>query len=267
MASKFDDITVPVSLNFTLSLVGLVVAAVAFVAGVSTASVFSEFLLTVAAGGGLAIAFAYALISLFDSPRPAMIVSALLGAAIGLAVGSLGGALFGIIFGVIAARLVFFVHYREYRGGLPTYLTSNQILWHYGFRAICGAIFVFLITPILVVLPLSFNAEDFFTFTPEMLRFDPEGYSLKHYRDFLTNNEWQRSFKNSLIIAPFATIISVSLGTLAAIGLSQSHVPGCRGDHGDPDLADDRAADHFGHWHVLFLQPDRQLDGRHIGSG
>ncbi|WP_372887879.1 ABC transporter permease, partial [Shimia sp.] len=59
----------------------------------------------------------------------------------------------------------------------------------------------------------------------EMLRLDPEGYSLKHYRDFFTNNEWQRSFKNSLIIAPIATILSVSLGTLAAIGLSQSHVP------------------------------------------
>ncbi|MGI9393598.1 MAG: ABC transporter permease [Boseongicola sp.] len=228
MASKFEDLTVPISLPFTLSLVGLIVAAIAFVAGVSTASVFSEFLLTVGAGGGLAIAFAYALISLFDSARPAMIVSALLGAAIGLALGSAGGALFGIIFGVVAARLVFWVHYREYRKGLPTYLTSNQILWHYGFRAICGAIFVFLITPILVVLPLSFNAQDFFTFTPEMLRFDPEGYSLKHYRDFLTNNEWQRSFKNSLIIAPLATIISVTLGTLAAIGLSQSHVPGRR---------------------------------------
>ena len=58
-----------------------------------------------------------------------------------------------------------------------------------------------------------------------MLRFDLDGYSLKHYDDFFTNNEWQRSLKNSLIIAPIATIISVSLGTLAAIGLSQSHVP------------------------------------------
>jgi putative spermidine/putrescine transport system permease protein len=108
------------------------------------------------------------------------------------------------------------------------YLTPGQVLWHYAFRVICGSIFVFLITPILVVMPLSFNAQDFFTFTPEMLRFDPEGYSLKHYRDFFTNNEWQRSFKNSLIIAPIATVISVSLGTLAAIGLSQSHVPGRR---------------------------------------
>jgi putative spermidine/putrescine transport system permease protein len=109
--------------------------------------------------------------------------------------------------------------------GLPPYATFGQRVWYYAFRVICALIFIFLITPIIVVMPLSFNAEDFFTFTPEMLRFDPEGYSLKHYQDFFTNSEWQRSLKNSLIIAPIATIISVSLGTLAAIGLSQSHVP------------------------------------------
>ncbi|MCZ4353440.1 ABC transporter permease [Roseovarius aestuarii] len=112
---------------------------------------------------------------------------------------------------------------------LPIYATFGQRVWYYAFRVICALIFIFLITPILVVIPLSFNAEDFFTFTPEMLSFDPAGYSLKHYQDFFTNNEWQRSFKNSLIIAPIATIISVSLGTLAAIGLSQSHVPFRRG--------------------------------------
>ena len=108
---------------------------------------------------------------------------------------------------------------------LPIYATFGQRVWHYAFRVICALIFIFLITPILVVIPLSFNSQNFFTFTPEMLSFDPEGYSLKHYRDFFTDNEWQRSFKNSLIIAPIATMISVSLGTLAAIGLSQSHVP------------------------------------------
>lgn len=109
--------------------------------------------------------------------------------------------------------------------GLPPYATLGQRVWYYSFRVICALIFIFLITPILVVMPLSFNAEDFFTFTPEMLRFDPEGYSLKHYRDFFGNPQWQLALKNSLIIAPLATIISVSLGTLAAIGLSQSHIP------------------------------------------
>ena len=108
---------------------------------------------------------------------------------------------------------------------LQPYSSPAQITWHYAFRVICGLVFAFLIFPILVILPLSFNAQDFFTFTPEMLAFKAEGYSLKHYEDFLTNSDWQSSLKNSFKIAPVATLISVSFGTLAAIGLSQSHVP------------------------------------------
>ncbi len=108
---------------------------------------------------------------------------------------------------------------------LPPYASTGQRVWHYSYLVICGAIFFFLIAPILVIIPLSFNAENFFTFTPEMLRLDPEGYSLKHYRDFFGNPDWQVPLWNSLKIAPVATLMSVSLGTLAAIGLSQSHVP------------------------------------------
>ncbi len=108
---------------------------------------------------------------------------------------------------------------------LPVYATTPQRIWYYSFRVICGLIFAFLIIPILVIIPLSFNAQDFFTFTPEMLRLDPAGFSTKHYQDFFTNEDWQRPLRNSFIIAPLATIISVSLGTLAAVGLSQSHVP------------------------------------------
>ena len=135
------------------------------------------------------------------------------------------GILLGVSIGWFFGWFLFWLFHKLYRANLQPYLSQGQVLWHYTFRIICGVIFVFLITPILVVMPLSFNAQDFFTFTPEMLQFDPEGYSLKHYRDFFTNNEWQRSFKNSLLIAPIATLVSVSLGTLAAIGLSQSHVP------------------------------------------
>ncbi|MEQ8401838.1 MAG: ABC transporter permease [Roseitalea porphyridii] len=108
---------------------------------------------------------------------------------------------------------------------LPPYASSLQIGWYYAFRVICGLIFFFLIFPILVIVPLSFNAQDFFTFTPEMLALNPEGYSLKHYRDFFTNPDWQLALWNSVTIAPAATLIATVLGTLAAIGLSQAHVP------------------------------------------
>ena len=135
------------------------------------------------------------------------------------------GIFLGLFLGWFLGWFLFWLRHGRYRNHLQPYLSPGQVLWHYTFRIICGIIFTFLITPILVVMPLSFNAQDFFTFTPEMLQFDPEGYSLKHYKDFFTNNEWQRSFKNSLLIAPVATLVSVSLGTLAAVGLSQSHVP------------------------------------------
>ena len=108
---------------------------------------------------------------------------------------------------------------------LPPYATLGQKIWHYTFLFITALIFFFLIFPIIIIIPLSFNAQDFFTFTPEMLALDPEGYSLKHYADFFGNADWQNALKNSFKIAPVATIISVTFGTLAAVGLSQSHVP------------------------------------------
>ena len=108
---------------------------------------------------------------------------------------------------------------------LPPYASPLQRAWFYGFRVICALIFVFLMFPILVIIPLSFNAQDFFTFTPEMLSLDPAGYSLKHYQDFFTNPDWQVAWRNSITIAPVATILATAFGTLAAVGLSQAQMP------------------------------------------
>ena len=108
---------------------------------------------------------------------------------------------------------------------LPAYASPLQRSWYYGFRLICALILFFLIFPILIIIPLSFNSLPFFTFTPEMLRLDPAGYSLVNYRDFFTNPDWNVALRNSLTIAPVATLLATAFGTLAAIGLSQSHVP------------------------------------------
>ncbi len=108
---------------------------------------------------------------------------------------------------------------------LPPYTTPLERIWYYLFRLICGLIFLFLIFPILVIIPLSFNTVPFFTFTPEMLSFNPEGYSLRWYEDFFTNRNWRGAVNNSFIIAIFSTLIATSLGTLAALGLSRRNVP------------------------------------------
>ena len=202
------------------------VGAAGALAGLLVGTANGSGLLGLVIGAALMAGIAYAFTHFMDNEKLARWITIGGMAAAGLALSGLPGLIIGGLFGWFFGWFIYWLFEGRYRARLQPYLTAGQVMWHYGFRVICGAIFVFLITPILVVLPLSFNAQDFFTFTPEMLRFDPDGYSLKHYRDFFTNNEWQRSFKNSLIIAPVATIISVSLGTLAAIGLSQSHVPG-----------------------------------------
>ncbi|MGR3316806.1 ABC transporter permease [Roseovarius indicus] len=143
----------------------------------------------------------------------------------GFLFGGVPGAVVGALLGLFYGWFIYWIGQGRYRANLLPYLTPGQVLGHYAFRVICGLIFFFLITPIVVVMPLSFNAEDFFTFTPEMLSFDPAGYSLKHYRDFFTSDNWQQALWNSVAIAPVATLLSVSFGTLAAIGLSSEHVP------------------------------------------
>jgi len=58
-----------------------------------------------------------------------------------------------------------------------------------------------------------------------MLSLDPAGYSLKWYQDFFSNLNWQGAVKNSFVIAIFSTLISTTLGTIAALGLSRSEMP------------------------------------------
>jgi len=108
---------------------------------------------------------------------------------------------------------------------LPLHATTGERIWHYTFYVICGLIFAFLIIPILIIFPLSFNAEPYFTFTPEMLSLDPAGYTTKWYHEFFSSSTWQQAVRNSLTIAVFSTLISTFLGTLAALGLSRKEFP------------------------------------------
>ena len=206
---------------FTLSSMGLVGGLIGLIIGVANGSGFLGLLIGILVVVFISIA---AISTGQNENKVRYIICAFFAFAAYYFLGIVG-IILGLLLGWFLGWYLYWLYLGKYRTKLQPYLSSSQVLWHYLFRVICGVIFVFLIMPILVVMPLSFNSQDFFTFTPEMLKFEPEGYSLKHYRDFFTNNEWQRSFKNSLLIAPVATLVSVSLGTLAAIGLSQSHVP------------------------------------------
>ena len=119
---------------------------------------------------------------------------------------------------------------------LPAYATRAQRLWHYCYLAFCAFVLFFLVAPLIAVIPLSFTSGAFLSFTPEMLAFDPEGYSLRWYRLMIGDcsdatittvctDKWKRGAVNSLFIAVFATLLATSLGTLAALSLSRSHMP------------------------------------------
>jgi len=108
---------------------------------------------------------------------------------------------------------------------LPPYITPLRRVWHYVFRTLCGLVFLFLAAPLVIIIPLSFNAEPYFVFTEAMMSLDPKGYSLRWYIDFWESQEWMETVQNSFVIAIAATALSTALGTLAALGLSRSSMP------------------------------------------
>lgn len=90
--------------------------------------------------------------------------------------------------------------------------------WYYLHRLICGAVLLFLIAPILAIIPLSFNSVPFFTYPMP-------GVSLRWYEEFFFTGRWQGALQNSIFVAVSVTLLATMLGTLAALGLSRRNFP------------------------------------------
>jgi putative spermidine/putrescine transport system permease protein len=81
------------------------------------------------------------------------------------------------------------------------------------------AVLVFLISPILVVMPLSFNSQPYFTYPMP-------GVSLRWYQDFLNSPEWMLALKNTLIVGVVSTLLATTLGVMASLGLTHPRLKG-----------------------------------------
>jgi putative spermidine/putrescine transport system permease protein len=92
-------------------------------------------------------------------------------------------------------------------------------LWRWMFNLYSAAILIFLIIPVLVIVPLSFNSGSF-------LSYPLNGFSLRWYHTFFSSQEWLNALGNSLLIAPLATLLATVLGVLAAIGLVRGEFRG-----------------------------------------
>ena len=102
---------------------------------------------------------------------------------------------------------------------MPSYATTFDRVWYVTFRVICCLVFAFLFVPIIVIIPLSFNSEPYFTYPMP-------GYSLRWYAEFFTSPQWLLGLQNSIIVGIFATLVATVLGTLAALGLNRAEYPG-----------------------------------------
>ena len=77
------------------------------------------------------------------------------------------------------------------------------------------ATLVFLVGPILFVIPMSFSSAG-------GLEFPPPGYSLRWYRRLSGDERWGDAVKTSLTLGVLASIVALVLGGLAAYGIARS---------------------------------------------
>jgi len=74
---------------------------------------------------------------------------------------------------------------------------------------------VFLVVPLLVVVPMSFSSA-------KSLTFPPPGFSLRWYVAFFGDPRWMQAMWTSLAVALISSILALLLGGLAAYGLRRA---------------------------------------------
>lgn len=101
----------------------------------------------------------------------------------------------------------------------PPYASPLQRAGYWLFYTVVTLVFVFLMLPVLAIIPISFSSGSF-------LSYPLPGLSWQWYQEVLAPYPWMFALKNSLIVAVFATLLATVLGTLAALGLARSRLPG-----------------------------------------
>ncbi|WJF91773.1 ABC transporter permease [Paraburkholderia bonniea] len=92
-------------------------------------------------------------------------------------------------------------------------------VWYFVLRGLVALTLLYLILPVLAIVPLSFSSSTF-------LVYPIPGWSLRWYENLLGSSDWRLAAKNSFIVAPSATVVATVLGTLAAIGLNKANFRG-----------------------------------------
>ena len=86
-------------------------------------------------------------------------------------------------------------------------------------RIVVTAVYVFLLTPMVIVVAAAFNAGNYFTFPPQ-------GFSLKLFANFFSRREFTQALWLSTELGIWTAVLSTVIGTLAAIPLVRGHFRG-----------------------------------------
>lgn len=78
---------------------------------------------------------------------------------------------------------------------------------------------LWMVVPMLIVVPMSLNAYT-------SLAFPPQALSFHWYENLFSDSEWTEAIRHTVEIALATTVVSTILGTMAALGLSRGHIPG-----------------------------------------
>jgi putative spermidine/putrescine transport system permease protein len=102
---------------------------------------------------------------------------------------------------------------------VPAFAAPRFAVSSYTLLAIaCLPIFVFLLGPILIIVPMAMTSG-------EILMFPPEGMSGHAFVDLFRDAQWVASAITSLKVALLATLIAVMAGTGGALALHRNAVP------------------------------------------
>src|SRR5215471_2314428 len=83
-------------------------------------------------------------------------------------------------------------------------------------RILAGLGFVFMLGPIIAIIPLSFNGVSY-------LSYPLRGVSWQWYGALFAPTPWLPALWNSVTIGAATTVLATTIGTLAAYGLAYAH--------------------------------------------
>ncbi|MCX2726047.1 ABC transporter permease [Thermomicrobium sp. 4228-Ro] len=82
-----------------------------------------------------------------------------------------------------------------------------------------AAVLIYLVAPVLIVIPMSFSAAKY-------LSFPPPGLSLQWYENFFARSDWTSATIQSIRVALTVMVLSTVLGVAASLALVRGSFPG-----------------------------------------